>query len=108
MVGLTPISMPLELPIWGLASLKISRLELHAMLGEPHYIETDPLRTCGGNQDAWAFSLQSVQRVFVVFDVTSSWAEVFGQPAELAAVLQALGIQSVDPRLKHHEPVEMK
>jgi len=63
------LSMPVDLPIWALVSYKATRAELRALLGPPHYIETDPRRTCGGEQDAWAYKLSSGQRVFVLLDV---------------------------------------
>jgi hypothetical protein len=103
-----PLSLPVDLPIWALVSLKITRRELHAMLGEPHYIETDPRRTCGGEQDVWAFKLSSGQRLLVVLDPVAGCAELYGDPPLAESILQSLAIASDDKRLKHHEPFQMK
>ena len=102
------LSLPVDLPIWALVSLKVTRPELHRMLGEPHFVETDPLRTCGGEQDAWAYKLPSGQRILVIFDTLSSWAELYGDPPRAEPILQSLAIAPDDERLKHHETFEMK
>lgn len=100
--------MPVELPIWGVISLKITRPELHAILGDPHFVETDPTRTCGGEEDAWAYKLASGQRLLIILNVLSGWAELFGDPPDTSPLLKVLGIQSDDQRLRYHEPFEMK
>jgi len=105
---MNPLQLPVELPIWALVSLKITRPELHSMLGAPHYLETDPRRTCGGEQDAWAYSLPSGERVLVVLDPVSGWAELYGDPPLAEPILQSFAIAPNDNRLKHHEPFEMK
>jgi hypothetical protein len=94
--------MPVALPIWSLASLKITRSELRRTLGEPHYVETDPRRTCGGEQDSWAYTLPSGQRLLIVLDATTGFAELFADPPELVPVLGALGLREDDPRLARH------
>jgi hypothetical protein len=99
MLGLTPMQMPVELPIWGLANLKVTRVDLPAMLGEPHFVETDPRRTCGGERDAWAFRLPSGQRVLVILDVTVEIASLFGDPPEFGPLIQAFGLSPSDARL---------
>ncbi len=101
------LKLPVALPIWGLVSLKITRPELRSMLGEPHYIETDPHKTCGGEEDAWAYELPSGQGIAIVLDVTSGWAELFGDPPVSGPILEVLGIAPDDVRIRHHEPVEM-
>src|SRR5689334_2376869 len=109
MDGMTLLPMPVALPLWGLASFRVSRPELRGMLGEPHYVESDPRRTCGGEQDGWAYTLPAGQRVLVILDVTSGWAELCGDPPDLAAVLEALKLSSGDPRLaRHAEPWVLK
>jgi hypothetical protein len=108
MIGTSPLSMPVELPIWGLISLKITRPELRSILGDPHFFETDPTRTCGGEEDAWAYKLPSGQRLLIILDVTSGWAELFSDLSDPSPLLQAVGIMPDDQRLKHHDPVEMK
>jgi hypothetical protein len=103
MEGMTLLQMPVALPLWGLASLKTSRAELRCMLGEPHFVETDPTRTCGGEEDGWAYTLPSGQRMLIVLDVPSGFAELFGDPPALGPILQALRIPPNDPRLLLHE-----
>lgn len=105
---MSPLQLPVEVPIWGLVSLRITRQELCNILGDPHFVETDPTRTCGGEEDAWAYRLPSGQRLLIVLDVTSGWAELFGDLSDPLPLLQALGIPPDDQRLKHHDPVEMK
>lgn len=109
MRDMTILPLPVDLPIWGLASLNVTRPELRDLLGDPHFVETDPRRTGGGEQDSWAYALPTGQRVLVVLEVPTSWAELFGDPPDLAPVLFALGIPPDDPRLvAHAEPWEMK
>jgi hypothetical protein len=103
-----PLSMPVDLPIWALVSLKITRQELRSMLGEPHYVETDPRRTCGGEQDGWAYQLSTGQRLLILLDVPMGWAELYGDPPHAAPILESLGIAPDDKCLKHHETFEMK
>jgi hypothetical protein len=109
MNGMTPLALPVDLPVWGLASFKITRPELRAMLGEPHYVETDAQRTCGGEQDAWACTLPGGQRVLVILDVTSGCAELCADPPTLGPVLGALSLSRDDARLDcHAEPFVLK
>jgi hypothetical protein len=106
---MTTLPMPVALPIWGLASLKVTRPELRALLGDPHFVETDPRRTCGGEEDGWAYLLSTGQRVLVILDVNRGWAELFGGPPDLGPVLLALRILPNDPRLvPHAEPVALR
>ena len=104
----TRLPLPVELPIWGLASWNASRQQLRELLGPPHFVETDPSRTTGGEQDAWAYQFASGQRLLIIWDETSGWAELFADPPELSPVLQELGISDDDRRLKHHEPFEIE
>jgi len=99
--------MPVDLPIWALVSYKATRPEMRAMLGQPHYVETDPRRTCGGEQDGWAYKLSSGQRILVLLDVTTGWAELYGDPPQVGPILESLEIAPDDTRLKHHERFEM-
>src|SRR5262245_64974526 len=112
MGGLTPLRMPLALPLWGLAGLKTTRGELRLLLGPPHFVETDPRRTCGGEADGWAYALPTGQRVLVLFDASfpgaEVWAEICGDPPELDPILGALGIPPDDQRLvRYQEPLPL-
>jgi hypothetical protein len=68
------------------------------MLGKPHFVETDLRRTCGGPQDAWAYTLPSGRRGLILLDVTLDCAELFGDPPDLGPVLRVLGLSWDDPR----------
>ncbi len=100
--GSTKLPLPVDLPMWALASLSVTRPQLRALLGAPHVVETDPRRTCGGEEDGWAYVLLTDQRVLVVLDVTIDRAELFGDPPDLGPILLALGILADDPRLVPH------
>jgi len=100
--AMTILPMPVDLPIRALASLKVTRPQLRSLLDDPHFVEAAPRRTCGGAEDGWAYVLPTGQRILVVLDVTTGWAELSGDPADLEAVLSALGISSDDPRLVTH------
>jgi hypothetical protein len=97
--------MPLPLPLWGLAWLELSRAEMHALLGEPHFVETDPTRTSGGEEEAWAYVLPSGQRVLIILAVPYHRVQLIADPPELSPVLTALKLGLDDPRLhRYAEP----
>lgn len=109
MDGMAKIPMPVDLPIWGLATLRMTRPQLRALLGMPHFVETDPRRTCGGEEDGWAYALPTGQRMLIILDATIGCAGIFGDPPDLGPLLLALGIAADDPRLvPHAEPLAMK
>jgi hypothetical protein len=85
--------------MWELGQLKITRPEMREMLGEPHFVETDGTRTYGGEEDGWAYTLDSGQRAVVVLRVPYDWAVFSADPADLDPVLDALNISRDDPRL---------
>ncbi len=87
---LLPIKMPLSLPLWQLARFPISRVELRSRLGEPHFVETDSSRTCGGDEDGWAFVLPSGQRILVLLHVNYHLAYIISDPPILDTALLAL------------------
>lgn len=103
---MTALPLPAKLPMWELGNFKITRSELRAMLGEPHFVETDILRTYGGEEDVWAYLLSSGQRVVVVLRVPYRMAVFSADPPELDPVLHALCIARSDARLERHsQPV---
>ena len=97
---MTPLPLPAKLPMWEVCILKITRPELRALLGGPHFVETDEYRTHGGEEDAWGYTLPSGQRVVVILRVPYRVAVISADPPELAPVLQALHIASDDVRLE--------
>jgi hypothetical protein len=96
---MTPLRMPLSLPLWELASLEASRPQMRALLGEPHFVETDSTRTAGGEEDGWAYILPSGQRVLIILGVPYCHVRLIADPPELGPVLAALEITLDDPRL---------
>ena len=93
------LQMPVELPMRELCALKITRPELRAVLGMPHFVETDSYRTFGGEEDWWAFRLPSDQRVVIVLHVPYHLAVFSADPPHLEPMLQAFQIASDDSRL---------
>ena len=96
---LTPLDIPVASPIWELAEFSITRPELRMMLGHPHYIETDSMRTFGGEEDAWAFKLPSGQRMLVILRVPYHVAVLYGDPPSLLPIITELGLSPDDSRL---------
>ncbi|PHS10127.1 MAG: hypothetical protein COA78_11525 [Blastopirellula sp.] len=43
------------LACWNIATIAIKQANAREILGQPHYIETDPQRTAGGTEDHWSF-----------------------------------------------------
>ena len=87
--------------------LASSRAELRAALGAPHYVEADRHRTCGGEEDWWAFALPSGHRVGVWVDATAGGAALCADPPDLAPALELLRIAADDPRL-HRSPMPVR
>lgn len=44
-----------DLPTWRLASIQITQPKAQAILGHPHFVESDPRATAGGTEDHWTF-----------------------------------------------------
>jgi hypothetical protein len=101
--------MPVSLPMWALASLKVARADLRALPGAPHFVETDPRRTCGGEEDGWAYALPSGHRVLIMLDAVMGAAALCADPPDLGPVLRLLGSSQADPRLvRHAEPMPLR
>lgn len=106
---MTPLGLPVQPPMWGVATITVTRDTLRAMLGDPHYIETDPFRTCGGEEDCWAFTLPSGQRFMIILEVTTARAELYGDPPDAPVILKSLAFSPQDPRITcHAEPWLLK
>jgi hypothetical protein len=104
-----PLSLPLSLPLWELAAFQATRPEMRALLGAPHFIETDSTRTAGGEEDSWAFLLPSGQRILIILEVPYSNVQIIADPPEITQVLQSLGISPEDSRLNCYlTPVPLK
>jgi hypothetical protein len=72
---------------------------MHALLGKPHFVETDSTRTLGGEEDAWAYLLPSGQRVLVILAVPYGKVRIIADPPKVGPALALLGITLNDPRL---------
>ncbi len=94
--------MPLELPLWELASFDASREQMRNLLGLPHFTETDSTRTAGGEEDGWAYILPSGQRVLIILAVPHRKVRLIADPPKLDALLAMLGLEPDDPRLNRY------
>jgi hypothetical protein len=104
--GEYPLDLPVDLPMWGLARLKISLEELTELLNtrspaiaESHSVVQDNRLPGGGDRNTWAFCQRSGHRVLIVFDEATGCAEIFGDPPEVGPILQALTIALDHPGL---------
>jgi len=85
--------------MWELGQFRITRSEMREMLGEPDFVETDSTRTYGGEEDVWAFALESRQRTLVVLRVPYHMAVFSADPPNLEPLLDALKISPNGCRL---------
>jgi hypothetical protein len=88
--------------MWELCVFKVTRTEMRAMLGDPHYVETDSFRTYGGEEDWWAYTLLSGQRLVIVLRVPYKMATFNADPPELPPILRELRIPVDDSRLQRN------
>jgi hypothetical protein len=95
----TQLQLPLALPLWELATFEADRLRLCGHLGPPHFIETDSTKTAGGEEEVWAYSLTSGQRILIILQVDYRVARLIADPPEIGPVLDVLGITPGDARL---------
>ena len=76
--------------MWELAYFSISRAELHARIGTPHFTEINSSRLRGGDEDVWAFVSPGGQRLLLLLDVPSERAAILADPPDASAALAAL------------------
>lgn len=95
-----PLPFPVHLKPWIVANLRASRAEMRAAFGPPHFVETDSTRTCGGDEDNWAWELPSRQRVLLVLQVPTGIAMILCDPPEPTPAAAALGIDMEMQRLE--------
>jgi hypothetical protein len=101
---MTPIPLPLKLPLWILAKVKIEQSVLRGIFGNPHFTETDSTRTYGGDEDAWGFRLESGQRLLVVYQVPYENALLYSDSPELLPILAIMQLSQSDQRLEVYNP----
>jgi hypothetical protein len=65
---------------------------MRAAPGEPHFVEMDSTRTCGGDEDMWAWELPEGQRFLLVLQVPYGVVQIICDPPDPQAVIAALGI----------------
>lgn len=93
-----PIPMPVSFPFWQVGGLKITREELRAILGEPHFVQTDSFRTFGGDEDCWAFELTNGDRIGFVLRVPYKIVVLYGDTPFTGVFEKILNIPRDDPR----------
>jgi hypothetical protein len=79
-----------EFDKWLIATFSISFDGLVGVLSEPHYTESDPLRTAGGSEDHWAFEFPSRMRISIIFRRPYEEASILADPPEVKVVLKTL------------------
>lgn len=64
------------IPCWNLGTIAIAQQEAQDILGNPHYIETNPFATAGGTEDHWIFLQASHLKLFMRLRVPYSDLDV--------------------------------
>jgi hypothetical protein len=70
-INAEPEKLPTKMEPWLVGAFAGTREELREAFGPPHYIETDGTRTCGGEEDNWAWRLPTGQVVVINLDLNS-------------------------------------
>ena len=99
-----PEPLPVDMRPWLVGGIRGTRSELRRILGEPHFVETDGTRTCGGEEDAWAWRLPTGQKFLIRLDVVTSTATLYCDPAEIDPVLSELGLTRDHAQVQVIEP----
>jgi hypothetical protein len=91
-----------NLPLWELAVIKVDRATLRSRLGQPHYIETNTLRTFGGEEDHWGYRSELGQRLSLILRVPYNDAVIYADPADTATAIVALAHAIGDSKVLIH------
>ena len=51
------LQLPIEFHAYQIALLYADEQQIKNVLGDPHYVETDSTRTCGGHEALWAYEV---------------------------------------------------
>ena len=102
--GARPLEFPVRLTPYAVAQFHATRVQMRGALGDPHFIETDPHGTAGGDEDSWAWELPAGQRILLVLAVPYADVTVFADPAEAGSAVQSLGIDAVEQQLELFDP----
>lgn len=92
----TCLPFPVHLTPWAVARFRASRERMRAALGKPHFVEDDPTRTAGGDEDNWAWQLADGQRVLIVLAVPYHDATLYCDPPVAGRAVSALGLSTGD------------
>jgi len=63
-------------PCWNLGTIEIEQASARALLGEPHFIETNTYATAGGTEDHWTFQSEMLPIIFIRLRVPYSQMDV--------------------------------
>jgi hypothetical protein len=74
------------------AGFKMTNADLRKILGDPHYTETDGTRTAGGNEDHWAFTLDSGQRIGIESRIPYEAVLLYSNKPDLEEILKSLNL----------------
>jgi hypothetical protein len=88
------------------ANFKSTRSEMRKIFGIPQYIETDESRTPGGEEDNWAWMLESEHRLLVVLAVSYNDVLVYCDPPDGELALDVLKIGSEQQPYIFEEPID--
>ncbi len=98
------LPMPVQLPFWAIGGFDVTREILHSRIGTPHYIETDGLRTFGGEEDWWAFVNDDGQRLMVCLQAPYKKANLYADPPDCVAAESALARAIGNSEYRRYEP----
>jgi hypothetical protein len=96
----TRLPFPVHMKPWAVARLRATHEQLRAVFGEPHFIEDDPTRTAGGDEDNWAWELPDKQRLLIVLAVPYHDVILYCDPPVSNGVIAALSLSSQDDALE--------
>jgi hypothetical protein len=96
----TLLPFPVHLKPYIVGGFQATRDQLRAVLGQPHFVETDSTRTFGGDEDMWAWELPSGLRFLMVLQVPYGKAVLHCDPPQVGPVVAALGLDAEEQHLE--------
>lgn len=87
-----PLPFPVRMQPYLVGQFKGSRSNLRDLLGAPHYVETDSMRTSGGDEDNWGWEFSSGLRILLVLCVPYQDVLVYCDPPDHEAAQRELGL----------------
>ena len=104
MIQLIPLPFPVAPPFWTIGGFAVTREVLRSRIGAPHFVETDDLRTYGGDEDWWGFTTEDGQRLLICLQVPYRDAAVFADPPDFVRAEAALTRAIGDSEYRRDEP----